>query len=286
MTSSDMAAIWPGTLLIGYLAITSGILLVGRERVSGLALGAHFAVLASTCAVTWLRAVPAWLRAWAPLLLLLFLYSEMPAIIAAAGHATLRDTQVIGWEAAIFNAQPAAAWARAWPSLIFSESIHLAYLLYYPIIFVVPAILYAQRRRVDFGVAVGILMTTFVLCFICYAAFPVAGPRYLWESAAPDGPFRLLALFLLESGSSQGTAFPSSHVAVATTQSVLAIALLGRPGLLIAGISAGLAAGAVYGGFHYAIDVVAGLGLGGIVATAGLVLTRSTRAQAKAIAPT
>ena len=41
-------------------------------------------VLIATAAVTYVRSVPTWLRAWAPLLLLLFLYSEMPAIIAAA----------------------------------------------------------------------------------------------------------------------------------------------------------------------------------------------------------
>ena len=97
---------------------------------------------------------------------------------------------------------------------------------------------------------------------------------------------RRLALFLLESGSSQGTAFPSSHVAVATTQSVLAVAFFGRRGIVIPLITAALAAGAVYGGFHYAIDIVAGLALGLGVAFAGLRLTRGVRDQANAIAPT
>jgi len=277
MTSSDMLAIWPGTLLVVYLSATSVVLLAGRDRVSALAILAHIAVLLAMGAVTFVRSVPAWLRSWAPLLLLLFLYSEMPAIIAAAGHAGLRDAPVIAWEAALFGGQPATAWARAWPSALFSELVHGAYLLYYPVIFAVPALLYRRGRRNDYHVAVGILLTTFILCFLSYAAFPVAGPRYLWESAAPSGPFRQLSVFLLESRSSQGTAFPSSHVAVATTQAVLATVLLGRRGLWCAAIAIGIAMGAVYGGFHYAIDILAGFVLGILVPAVGLPLTRGWR---------
>ena len=277
ITSSDMAAIWPGTLLVVYLSATAAILLAGHERVSTLAIGAHVVVLIATAAVTYVRSVPSWLRAWAPLLLLLFLYSEMPAIIAAAGHVQLADPQVIAWEAALFRGQPAVLWARIWPSTVFSELVHLAYLLYYPVIFAVPAILYLRGRQQEFHLAVGILLTTFIVCFLSYAAFPVAGPRYLWESAAPAGPFRRLALFLLESRSSQGTAFPSSHVAVATTQAVLSLALFGRRGLWFVLIASGIAAGAVYGGFHYAIDIAAGAALGVTVAVGGLLLSRYRR---------
>ena len=277
VTSSDMAAIWPGTLLVVYLTVTAAILFVGHERVSALAIGAHGTVLLVVAAITYVRAVPSWLRAWAPLLLLLFLYSEMPAIIAAAGHAQLLDTRVIAWEAALFGGQPAVLWAAAWPSTLFSELVHLAYLLYYPVIFVVPALLYLRGRREEFHLAVAILLATFITCFLSYAAFPVAGPRYLWASAAPDGPFRRLALFLLESRSSQGTAFPSSHVAVATTQAVLAVAFFGRRALWVAIVAVGIAAGAIYGGFHYVVDVAAGALLGIVVPFIGLRLSRAAR---------
>ena len=274
VTSSDMAAIWPGTLLVVYLMTTGIMLLIGHERVSALALAAHFTALAAIATTTWLRGVPSWLRSWAPLLLLLFLYSEMPAIIAAVGHTSLQDALVIGWEAALFGGQPAAAWALAWDSLLFSEGVHLAYLLYYPVIFAIPALLYLRGQMPEFHVAVTVLLATFIVCFLSYAFFPVAGPRYLWPSAAPEGPFRQFALFLLESRSSQGTAFPSSHVAVATTQAVLAVAFFGVRGLLVGLVAIGIAAGAVYGGFHYAIDIIAGIVVGLAIPLAGLRLIR------------
>ena len=269
-----MAAIWPGTLLVVYLMTTGIMLLIGHERVSALALAAHFTALAAIATTTWLRGVPTWLRSWAPLFLLLFLYSEMPAIIAAVGHTSLQDAQVIGWEAALFGSQPAAAWARAWDCLLFSEGVHLAYLLYYPVIFAIPALLYLRGQMPEFHVAVTVLLATFIVCFLSYAFFPVAGPRYLWPSAAPAGPFRQFALFLLESRSSQGTAFPSSHVAVATTQAVLAVAFFGVRGLLVGVVAIGIAAGAVYGGFHYAIDIIAGIVVGLAIPLAGLRLIR------------
>lgn len=281
-----MRAIWPGALLVVYLAGSGVLLLTGDDRVSAAAVAVHFAVLFAVAAATWSPSLPSWLRAWAPLFLLLFLYSEMPVLIQAAGHVATLDATVIDWERAMFGAQPAQSWARANPSPLLSELLHLAYLAYYPIIYVVPVALWFRGRRRDFDSVVLSLMLTFVSCFIAYTIFPVAGPRYFWPSAAPDGWFRSLATWLLEARSSRGTAFPSSHVAVACAQSVLAVRFFGARGLIVPAVTIGLAFGAIYGGFHYAVDVVAGGVLGIGTAITGLALMRSPRGQAKAIAPT
>jgi membrane-associated phospholipid phosphatase len=286
MTSSDMRAIWPGALLVVYLAGSGVLLLAGDGRISVGASAVHFAVLIALTATTWLPVTPSWLRSWAPLLLLLFLYSEMPVLIQAAGHTETLDTLVIQWEQALFGSQPAQEWARRSPSAALSEVLHLAYLAYYPIIYVVPVVLWLSDRKRDFESAVFALMLTFVACFVAYIIFPVAGPRYLWPSTAPDGLFRRLATWLLEARSSRGTAFPSSHVAVACAQSVLAVRFFGARGAVIPVVTIGLALGAIYGGFHYAVDVLAGAMLGVSAAIAGLLLMRSFRSQANAIAPT
>lgn len=291
-TSSDMRAIWSGALLVVYLAVTGILLVVGHSRVTPTAMTLHFAVLAAIAATTWLKVVPGWLRLWAPLIVLLFLYSEMPVLIGAAGHGRLFDMKVIQWERAIFGSQPALDWAARWPSRIGSELLHAAYLSYYAIIFCVPAALYLTSRRAEFAEATFVLMLTFVACFVCYIVFPVAGPRYLWASQAtvPTGRIRAAVVWLLETRSSRGTAFPSSHVAVAVTQSILAVRYFGRRGLVVAALTVGLALGAVYGGFHYAIDVLAGVVFGVVFAAAGLLRTQrlALRAptQANASAPT
>jgi membrane-associated phospholipid phosphatase len=76
---------------------------------------------------------------------------------------------------------------------------------------------------------------------------------------------RRLVLAILERGSSRGAAFPSSHVAVAVTQALLALRHQPRVGRWVAGVAVGLGAGAVYGGFHYGVDVLAGAALGAAI---------------------
>lgn len=286
-----MGAIWAGALLVVYLAATGILLALGWTRVpiSGVLL--HFLLLAVIAAATGLRIVPRALRLWVPLLALLLLYSEMPLLIRAVGHGRFFDATVIRWEHTIFGAQPALDWAARWPSRIASELLHAAYLSYYGIIFSVPVGLYLAARKAEFAESVFVLMLTFLACFVCYIVFPVAGPRYLWDSpaSATTGPVRAVAVWLLETRSSRGTAFPSSHVAVAVTQSILALRYFGRTGALIAALSIGLALGAVYGGFHYAIDVLAGAAFGAVLAYAGLAMTKrlsSAATQANAKAPT
>jgi membrane-associated phospholipid phosphatase len=76
---------------------------------------------------------------------------------------------------------------------------------------------------------------------------------------------------------------------VATTQSILAVTYFGRRGLALGFASTLLALGAVYGGFHFAMDVIVGAAVGAIVATIGLSATRLVRRSqgyANATAPT
>lgn len=274
--SNDIIAIWPGALLCVYLAMGATLLLVGKARVPAAALSVHLAVLVAIAAATWMPFVPNWLRRWAPLMSLLFLYTELPLLIRAAGHETFFDSTVIRWESALFGGQPSVQWAAAWRSTAVSEFLHFGYLSYYPIIFSVPAILALQKREHDFSEAVFVLLLTFTVCFVAFVVFPVAGPRYLWPSPATavEGPARALTVWLLESRSSRGTAFPSSHVAVATTQSILAVLYLRVRGVPVGVLTVLLAGGAVYGGFHYAVDVIAGVVVGTMMAAVGLAATR------------
>jgi membrane-associated phospholipid phosphatase len=72
----------------------------------------------------------------------------------------------------------------------------------------------------------------------------------------------LTVLWLLEAGSARGTAFPSSHVAVAVVQSAFALKYQRRVGWVATVATILIGCGAVYGGFHYATDVIAGAALG------------------------
>jgi membrane-associated phospholipid phosphatase len=109
------------------------------------------------------------------------------------------------------------------------------------------------------------LMLGFFVHYLCFIYFPVQGPRYLFPppgGEAAGGFFQALAHRVLEAGSAQGAAFPSSHVGVSVVQTLVAARFLPRLAPLLALLTLGLALGAVYGGFHYAIDAVVGALLG------------------------
>jgi membrane-associated phospholipid phosphatase len=214
---------------------------------------------------------------WYPLVLLPAIYMELALLNRAVFGGRYFDDLIIGWEQALFRGQPSRTFAPAAPFRWLSEMLHSAYLSYYLIVMVPPIILAAQRRWTVFREAVFTLMLAFFAHYLFFVFFPVQGPRYLFAppgSGQAEGPAFRLAHDVLEAGSSQGSAFPSSHVGVSVAQSANALRFLKRlaPALIV--LTLGLAAGAVYGGFHYAIDAVAGMALGTACAVIGPTLYR------------
>jgi len=172
------------------------------------------------------------------------------------------DPAVQAWEEAMFGVQLSVAASDWIPNRWFSEALHFGYVSYY---LVVPAALIGAWRaagkegleRVAFTTALG-----FFLCYLCFAVFPVAGPRY--DFAKITGPPSEGVIFgivhsILESGSSKGTAFPSSHVAATCSAWLSAGAVSRRTLWILAPFAVSLTLGTVYGRFHYGIDMVAGL---------------------------
>lgn len=247
-------------LLLGYLALTSIPLVLG-----GLSTGSWWppALHSAAAAVvlTALRpAAPQGVRAWTPLALGPYLYVELRWIIEGVG-AQHGDSRVAGWDSLLGG--PWHLGASPADPLLLSELLHASYLSYYALIYVPPALLWLRGRRAAFAETTLALMVVYGICFVSYAAFPVDGPRYLLGPAtAPDGPVRAIAVRLLEAGSSRGTAFPSAHVAASVVASWYALRFHRALGSLVLALTGGLAIGAVYGGYHYAIDIVAGLVVG------------------------
>lgn len=205
---------------------------------------------------------------WYPLLLIPLLYAELEPLNRAIYDGRYFDDLIIDWEAILFGGQPSQALAEVLPSLILSEALHAAYLSYYFIIFGPPLILYLLGKREEFREVVFTVMLVFFLHYLFFIYFPVQGPRYLFPPPGgilAKGPLYQLTHQILETGSSQGAAFPSSHVGVSFAQAAIAVRFLPRIAPLLFILATGLALGAIYGGFHYATDAVAGiiLGLGG-----------------------
>lgn len=214
---------------------------------------------------------------WYPLLIIPLLYSELDVLNSAVWGGRYFDAVILRIEERLFGGQPSVTMAPSAPWLALSEPLMVAYLSYYPIIYIPPLVLYLRGDRSAFRAMLAPLVLAFLVHYVVFIYFPVQGPRYLFP--APGGRIGEGAVFrltqdILGAGSSRGAAFPSSHMAVAVVQTVAAFRFLPRAAPLLFIASVGLGVGAVYGGFHYATDMILGTVTGLAVALPFLVVGR------------
>jgi membrane-associated phospholipid phosphatase len=223
-----------------------------------------------------------------PLLLLIPFYWEIGAIGSAYGidRVLAHDTVVQEWEARIFGEQISYVWIRQYPSVFWSTVLHLAYFTYYAVIVLGPVLSVAHGRRDAAKMVLFSMMIAYVMCYVVFLAYPVAGPYYTFPG--PEGPVREvwsahLVYSVLSAASSFGTAFPSSHVAatVATTYALwfgwrrLAAWFI-VPTIL-------LTVGTVYCQMHYGVDAILGVLVGLLAGSLGRVALRHTPGFASGI---
>jgi membrane-associated phospholipid phosphatase len=202
-----------------------------------------------------------------PLALLPVFYTSLGIMSLHSGvlETFARDAVVQRWEEAIFGGQPSYDWIRQSPSVFWSTTLHLAYALYYPIILSGPILLVTLQRRDEARRVLLATMIAFVACYVVFALYPVAGPNYAFQH--PTGTVREVwsarfVYWLLDRGSSFGTAFPSSHVA-ATVATLVALWYNWRRLAYVVLIpTILLIIATVYCQMHYAIDAALGILVG------------------------
>jgi membrane-associated phospholipid phosphatase len=267
-TQSGLRAV--DLLLLAYLTIVSIVAVIRASSRPGwwLVLVAHglFVLLLFLLTRPNLGRVGRTLREIYPLLLLLGLYSELDVLNSGGG--AVHDQIVQRWELLLFGTQISREWWQTAPSRFWSTVLHAAYLSYYFIV-AAPALYFAWRG--DLAAVrrfVLVVMATFIVCYLVFLFFPVAGPYYQFPRPAAwftDNLPARLAYQALASGSSYGAAFPSSHVAAALAATLAASRLSWRLGLILAVPTVLLTAGVVYCQMHYGVDALAGLAVGGLV---------------------
>lgn len=264
-------------MLLVYLAITSILALVRLPSQSATAW-----VLVSNGLILlllWLLQRPSpgsvsrVIREIYPVLLLGALYPAID-ILNNFGRVAVHDATVRGWEIGLFGGEPSRSWWQSSHSTFWSTVFHGAYFAFYPIVLAPPIVFLAMGRLDDARRAVHWIFATFLLCYLVFLFYPVAGPYY--EFPRPDpwftaNPMARLVYATLEKGSAYGAAFPSSHVAAALVATAAAFVGWKKLGWILLGPTVLLSIGVVYCQMHYAVDALAGIVVGaGVVAAARL----------------
>jgi membrane-associated phospholipid phosphatase len=257
-------------LLLAYLTVVSVVAVLRAPSRPGCwwLLVAHglFVVLLYLVTRPGLGPVGRTIREIYPLFLLPGLYSELDILNSDA--LTVYDRIVQQWELWLFGSQISREWWQAVPSRFLSTLLHSAYLSYYLIISA-PALYFAWRGDLQaVRRFVLVVIATFVICYLVFIFFPVAGPYY--EFPRPPSWFTTnlparLTYEALATGSSYGAAFPSSHVAAALAAALAALKSSRRLGLVLLILTLFLTIAVVYCQMHYGVDALAGLAVGAAV---------------------
>jgi hypothetical protein len=200
------------------------------------------------------------LREIYPIVLLPALYGSLDVLNGF--ELPVWDGVVRGWEEILFGGQVSRTWWQNAPSRFWSTTLHAAYFAYYLII-PFPAVYFLARRQPDRArLAITLIVATFLVSYLCFLLFPVAGPYY--EFPRPTGAFvdnwaARMVYAVLDRGSSYGAAFPSSHVGATVAAAVGTWLGSRRMGAALFVPTLLLTIGVVYCQMHYAVDAVAGV---------------------------
>ncbi len=269
-------------LLVGYtLGVAFLAAIAGRDDPSQLALGGlHVTIAGFAVALARLDSRRAgsgwsWLHRWLPVLALPWLYDAAGRLRHLVVARDL-DAWIARADTLVFPGRWYLAGAR-WPLPVL-ELAHAVYFSYYLLLFV-PALVAERRQRFAVDLYLRALSATLLAHYALNFLLPVAGPLAERSRAMPEGALFLPLMNAIYLAFDRGgLAFPSTHVAA----SVVAGWFAGRRFFPRAGAgftvwAAAISASTVICGYHYPIDVVAGLVTGGACLAVAL---RAERPQA------
>lgn len=255
-------------LLLGFLALVSGIALlrVSERPLAAWAMLTYGLIAVLILLVTRPEAGPVArvVREIYPLVLVVPIYSSLD-LLNGIGQINVHDDLVRHWEELLFGAEVSRVWWQEHGGRFWSIVFHASYFSYYVIIPLPLAWFALTGDLVSLRRSVLIIFSTFLVCYVCFLLFPVAGPYY--EFPRPDswfidnGPARMVYA-LLSTGSSYGAAFPSSHVAATVAAAIAGWLGSRKLGIILAVPTILLTVGVVYCQMHYAVDALGGVLLG------------------------
>jgi membrane-associated phospholipid phosphatase len=205
---------------------------------------------------------------WLPAVFFITVFEEV-SFLSLSIRGGWQNGHVIALESWLFGASP-MEWmhARARDWLI--EFLEFGYFAFYPLYPVVAGLFWAWRERAEFRGAfrrlTDALSIGYVICYAIYLVFPTQSPAnragVQQIGSAHAGLFQHLVRAIQNNAGVHGNAFPSAHIMLAFLVLMFAYRFLPRvaPWLLFPILL--MCVGAVYDGYHYATDVVAGGAIG------------------------
>lgn len=208
---------------------------------------------------------------WLPLIFFTAVFEEV-SYLSLSIQSGWQNAHLIAFESLFFPVPP-AVWMHQHLAWWLIEFLEFGYLAFYPLYPVFGGMFWWWRERPRLAGAfrrlTDALSVGYVLCYATYLFFPTQSPANRLGvqqlASVQSGPFQAMVQLIQNRGGVHGNAFPSAHIMLAFVVLVFAYRFLPRvaPWLLVPILL--MCVGAVYDGYHYASDVVAGALMGIVV---------------------
>jgi membrane-associated phospholipid phosphatase len=254
-------------LTLVYLLYSTALIIVCQRNIPrwAILIPIHFGLIAMIVGLAHARAknihVLSLISHWYPPLLFLFFFEEIGLIVHAI-FPDWFDRYLIVADYAIFGAHP-TVWIEQFSGYWLNEYMQLVYTSYFLLTIGLGAYLWVRNQREDFGVFIASTCAAYYLCYVIFVLFPIESPhhtlRHLQQVELAGGPFTTFINLIEKHGRVHGGAFPSAHVAGSVVVLISAWRFARRVGYLLAPIALSICVATVYGRYHYAMDVFAGI---------------------------
>jgi len=200
------------------------------------------------------------LQPWLPLPVLFATYQWAGWFGRRTGRPPA-DAWLLAWDLRLFGTNPGIWLTQHLPAVVLAL-LDLSYFSYYLLLLVGPWVMvrrHGQEALVRMWWTVGL---AFFLCYLLFPWFPSTSPRLLYAEFAYGGPAQALNLWVLDRFSVGANVFPSAHVAAGFSFAFVHLRLDRRWGALFLIWAVEIGVSTVSGGYHYAVDAVAGAAVG------------------------
>ena len=214
---------------------------------------------------------------WLPAVFFITVFEET-SYLSLSLRSDWQNAYIVRLESLLFTVPP-AMWMHAHAATWLVQFLEFGYFAFYLLFPVVGGLFWIWRERQPFAKAfrrlTDALSVGYLICYATYLLFPTRSPANSLGvqqfSGAPTGVFQGLVGLIQNHAGVHGNAFPSAHIMLAFVVLVFVYRFLPRlaPWLLFPVLL--MCVGAVYDGYHYSSDVIAGALLGIAV---GLTFTR------------
>jgi membrane-associated phospholipid phosphatase len=246
------------------------------------ALAARSAERANVFGVRWSTRVWHFWRHWYPHLFFLFCFEELGKLVHLINPGW-EDAKLIAVDHWLTGVHP-AIWLEQFATPARNDFFQFAYLTYFTYLLTVGGILYYRREWSGYWSVMTYSAVGYSIGYVIAIFFPIESPWFAmagaWHGDLRGGAFTATINFIEHFGRVRGAAFPSEHVAGSIA--VLLGAWRHRRWLfwVLLPLLICMCASTVWGRYHYAADVFAGLATGTLGFVIGTWIMRLRRAVA------